>query len=50
MVVQERRDVCETVGSVKCTSFELTKKYICFLKIVKNSGHKLQVLTAFLKQ
>ena len=27
--------------SFQCTSFEITKKYICRLKIVKNSGHKL---------
>ena len=27
--------------SFQSTSFELKKKYICLLKIVKNSGHKL---------
>ena len=27
--------------SFQCTSFEIMKKYICLLKIVKNSRHKL---------
>ena len=47
VVAQGRINVCEkekttvTLISFQCTLFELTKKYICLLKIVKNSGHKL---------
>ena len=51
MVAPERINLLETVGrkttvsyiSFQCTSFEIRKKYICLLKIVKNSGHKLEM-------
>ena len=52
MVALERINVHETVGRKSncklnffsmylCTSFKKMKKYICLLKIVKNSRHKL---------
>ena len=36
----ERKNNCKLI-SFQCTLFEITKKYICLLKIVKNSRHKL---------
>ena len=41
--VRERWEEKTTVSEIsfQCTLFEMTKKYICLLKIVKNSGHKL---------
>ena len=41
--VSRRRVARGTLSQIsfQCTSFEITKKYICLLKIVKNSGHKL---------
>ena len=36
-----RKNNCKLIFFFQCTSFEITKKYIWLLKIVKNSGHKL---------
>ena len=48
MVALERMFVKQWEGkttvsyiSFQCASFEITKKHICLLKIVKNSRHKL---------
>ena len=53
LVAQERINVCETVGrksnckiSFQCTSFELTKKHICLLKIVDTSFKHFVLFTS----